>query len=64
MSLVSKDALENIKRQRSKAKETVSYEKGYQCSIRGLDAAIALLEQIDHITKDITFETKITLRKE
>lgn len=58
MSLVSKEALDQIKDDFSRAKGGNSFELGYYASMRALQTAIGLLEQIDHSTQGYSFEIK------
>ena len=64
MSLVSKESLDYIKKKRKDDIDNSYWENKYHQAMRGLDSAIALLEQIDHTTQDLVIETKITLRKD
>lgn len=64
MSLVSKESLDYIKKKRKDAIDNSYWENKYHQAMRGLDSAIAILEQIDHTTQDLVIETKITLRKD
>lgn len=59
MSLVNKDTLNHIKTQYTNAVNTGSWEASYYKALRGLEAAIALLEQIDFITQKAEVEVKI-----
>lgn len=64
MSIVSKESLENIENLIQKGYEASSWESKYQWVIRAAEAAITLLKQIEHTTKNVHIETTITLRKE
>ncbi|HBT0444765.1 TPA: hypothetical protein MCM29_005134 [Klebsiella pneumoniae] len=64
MSIVSKETLDYIKKKRSDALAGTYYENKYHNAMRGLDSAIAILEQIEHTTQGLSIETKITLSKD
>lgn len=63
MSIVSKETLDYIKKKRLDALSGSYYENKYHNAMRGLDSAIAILEQIEHTTQGLSIETKITLSK-
>lgn len=58
MALVPEETLERIKIYRDYSLEAKTNEQGYQISMRGLEAAIALLEQIKEQTKDYSIILK------
>lgn len=64
MSIVSKETLDHIKKKRSDALSGSYWESKYYNAMRGLDSAIAILEQIEHTTQGLSIETKITLSKD
>ena len=64
MSIVSKETLDYIKKKRLDALSGSYWESKYYNAMRGLDLAVALLEQIDHTTRGLSIETKITLSKD
>ncbi len=64
MSIVSEDSLERAKDLRKKALVANDYRNGYDYAIRGLELAIAALEQIKEITENVSVKTNITLIKE
>lgn len=64
MSLVNEESLERAKLLRKNAIQDSSYESSYQKALRGLELAIALLEQVNATTKGIKIETTISLVKE
>ena len=60
MALVPQETLDRIKHYKDYSVDCKTYEVAYQVSMRGLEAAIALLEQISEQTKDYS----ITLKKD
>ena len=58
MALVPEETLKRIKVYRDYSLEAKTNEQGYQISMRGLEAAIALLEQIKEQTKDYSIILK------
>lgn len=58
MALVPEETLERIKIYRNYALEAKTNEEGYKISMRGLEAAVALLEQIKEQTKDYSIILK------
>ena len=64
MSLVNEESLERAKLLRKNAIQDSSYESAYLKAIRGLELAIALLEQVNATTKGIKIQTTISLVKE
>lgn len=64
MSIVNRETLGYIKEKRNRAYSENYWEQKYHQAMRGLESAVALLEQIDHTTDGLTVETKITLKKE
>lgn len=53
MSLVNQNTLRDIKEMRSSAISASSYESGYNRAMRGLERAIAQLEQLQHTTQNL-----------
>lgn len=64
MSLVNEESLERAKLLRKNAILDSSYESAYQKAMRGLELAIALLEQVTATTKGVKIQTTISLVKE
>lgn len=58
MSLVSREAIQHLESLRGKARECSSWEASYQWAMRGLEAAIAQLKQIDAVTQNVTVIVK------
>lgn len=59
MSLVDRTVVGNLKAGLSEALNSRSYEEGYRIGMRYLQAAVAVLEQVEHSTKDFSFEVKV-----
>ena len=58
MALIPEETLKRIKVYRDYSLEAKTNEQGYQISMRGLEVAIALLEQIHEQTKDCSIILK------
>lgn len=56
MSIVNQETLARIKSERRSAYESDEWKTGYNRAMRGLDAAIAQLEQISHTTSGFSVE--------
>lgn len=60
MSIINIEDLQEIKRLRSAARETASYEKGYHLAVQALEKAISIIHSVQTVTKDA--EIKIVIK--
>lgn len=59
MSIVNHDTLARIKQGRQSAYDASTWEGSYHRAMRALDAAIAQIEQIDAVTRNITLRVVV-----